>query len=52
MQSLVIVGSSFIFFIDTLCIEEGAYYGEIPNLGKCFISYQEVLRSVLKKVNH
>jgi hypothetical protein len=26
--------------------------GRFPNLGKCFISYQEVLRSVLKNVNH
>ena len=26
--------------------------GIFPNLGKCIISYQEVLRSVLKIVNH
>jgi hypothetical protein len=26
--------------------------GWFPNLGKCIISYKEVLRSVLKNVNH
>jgi hypothetical protein len=26
--------------------------GRFPNLGKCIISYQVVLRSVLKNVNH
>jgi hypothetical protein len=26
--------------------------GRFPNLGRCIISYQEVLRSVLKNVNH
>jgi len=26
--------------------------GRFPYLGKCIISYQEVLRSVLKNINH
>jgi len=26
--------------------------GRFPNMGRCIISYQEVLRSVLKNVNH
>ena len=26
--------------------------GSFPNLGMCIISYQEVLRSLLKNVNH
>ena len=26
--------------------------GRFPNIGRCIISYQEVLRSLLKNVNH
>ena len=26
--------------------------GRFPNTGRCIISYQEVLRSLLKNVNH
>jgi len=26
--------------------------GRFPNMGRCIISYQEVLRSLLKNVNH
>ena len=26
--------------------------GRFPNTGRCFISYQEVLRSLLKNINH
>jgi hypothetical protein len=34
------------------CRGKSPIMGRFPNMGMCFISYQEVLRSVLRNVNH
>jgi len=34
------------------CRGKSPIIGRFPNMGRCIISYQEVLRSLLKNVNH
>ena len=38
--------------LEPLCRGKLPVMGRFPNFGKCIISYQEVLRSVFKNVNH
>ena len=35
-----------------LCFGKYIFRGKSPNMGRCIISYQEVLRSLLKNVNY
>jgi len=35
-----------------LCRGKSPIMGRFPNMGRCIISYQEVLRSLPKNVNH
>jgi len=42
---------------DVLCMNmklrgKSPIMGRFPNMGRCIISYQEVLHSLLKNVNH
>ena len=38
--------------VQKLCRGKSPIMGRFPNMGRCIISYQEVLRSLLKHINH
>ena len=47
--------SGFCHSVDEKCAPLGYYAasrGKLPNMGRCIISYQKVLHSLLKNVNH
>jgi hypothetical protein len=52
MAVVVVVVINIVIIINYYYYEKVTYYGKFPKMGRCINSYQEVLCSELKDVNH